>query len=144
MSSAKSKQFTVRVTDEMWEQMERLMAREGHRSINEFVRTCIRDYIDRSGDAMNGAQTDSRLESLILWNSLQTQVLIAGGLFTIMQELTPVDAEQKLPSPDVQMRHAHKAGRRLLSQFLEDQASIVDKLAKHQQTQGRHQDQADE
>ena len=144
MSATKSNQFTVRVTDDMWLLMEQIIRKEGHRSINEFVRTCIRAYLDQSGDVIGSRRHFSRqmnarmdrLEALIEWNSLQTQVLSASGMFTILDELAP-DAEQEPPTPDKQMTYANQAGRRLLPQFLEEQGKVVAELEKHHQQKKR-------
>ena len=131
--SNKSVRISLRVTPELWTLMEQIIQKEGRRSINEFVQACIRAYIDETGDVIGSRRHFSRrmnarmdrLEALLLWNSLQTQMLTARGLFTVMDELAPPDAPHEPPTPDQQLSHALESGRRLLPQFLQEQATIV-------------------
>jgi len=137
--------ISLRVSPELWLLMEQIMQRQGHRSINEFVQTCIRAYLDETGDVIGSRRHFSkslaarmdRLEAMLLWNSLQSQVLTARGLFTILDELAPDDAPQEPPTPDLQLQHANEASRRLLPQFLHDQASLIIDLENYRRKQAR-------
>ena len=143
--SNKNVRISLRVTPELWTLMEQIIQKEGRRSINEFVQACIRAYIDETGDIIGSrrhfnksmtARMD-RLEALLLWNSLQSQVVTARGMFTVMDELAPEDAPQEPPTPDVQLTHAVETGRRLLPQFLQEQATIVSELEQYRRKQAR-------
>ena len=143
--SDQSIRISLRVSPELWLLMEQVIQKEGHRSINEFVQSCIRAYLDETGDVIGSRRHFSkslsarmdRLEAMLLWNSLQTQVLTARGLFTIMDELSPDDAPQEPPTPDQQLRHANEASRRILPQFLNEQASLITDLEVYRRKQSR-------
>ena len=93
--SNKNVRISLRVTPELWALMEQIMQKEGRRSINDFVQACIRAYIDETGDIIGSrrhfnksmAARMDRLEALLLWNSLQSQVVTARGMFTVLDDL---------------------------------------------------------
>ena len=125
-------QLTLRVSLELHDLMKQGMAQHKHRSMNEFIRACIRAYLDETGDIMGsrrhfnkrmGERMD-RIEAMLLWHSLNTQMLTARGLFTVLDELNP-DAEQDPPAPEVQLQRAFESSKRALPKFLLEQASIV-------------------
>jgi hypothetical protein len=77
----------------------------------------------------------NRLEAMLSWNALQSQVLTAKGMFTVLDELTPDDAEQEPPTPDIQLLRASESSRKLLPKFLAEQANIVNELEQYQRKQ---------
>jgi uncharacterized protein (DUF1778 family) len=127
--------LSIRVSQELWQLIQQAMRTTQHRSLNEFIRTCIRAYIDETADIVGSRRHFSnrmnermdRLEALILWNSLQAQMLTARGLFTVLDELNP-EAQQDPPGPDVQLARALEASKKAIPQFLSDQAQIVAEL----------------
>lgn len=131
-------QMTLRVSQELWQLMQQAMSRTTHKSANEFIRACIRAYLDETGDILGSRkhfnnrmnERMDELEALVLWNALQNQVLTARGLFTVLDELNP-DTAQDPPSPEMQLSGANEAGRKLLSRFLSEQESIVRDLREH-------------
>ena len=143
--SNKTVRISLRVTPELWKLMEQIIQKQGHRSVNEFVQACIRAYIDETGDIIGSRRHFSRsmaarmdrLEALLLWHSLQTQVVASSGMFTLMDEIAPEDAENEPPTPDVQIGHANQLSRRLLPQFLKAQASCVQDLEVYVRKQKR-------
>jgi Arc/MetJ-type ribon-helix-helix transcriptional regulator len=142
---SKSIQMTLRLSPELWELMKQGMSKTSHKSVNEFIRACIRAYLDETGDILGSrkhfnnrlAERMDRLEALLLWNALQAQVLTARGLFTVLDELTPEDAQHEPPTPDVQLSRAVEASKRLLPQFLTEQAQIVAELEAFRRKQAR-------
>ena len=73
----KTVHLSIRVSEDLWLLMQQLIQKGGHANINEFVRTCIRAYVDETGDVIGSrrhfnnrlAERMDRLEALILWNS---------------------------------------------------------------------------
>jgi uncharacterized protein (DUF1778 family) len=143
--SNKNVRISLRVTPELWALMEQIMQKEGRRSINDFVQACIHAYIDEIGDIIGSrrhfnkslATRMDHLEALLLWNSLQAQVVTARGMFTVMDELAPEDASEEPPTPDLQLTQAVETGRRLLPQFLQEQTTIVSELEQFRRKQAR-------
>jgi Arc/MetJ-type ribon-helix-helix transcriptional regulator len=141
----KSVQFTFRVSEDLWLLMEQLIQKEKHPNISDFVRTCIRAYLDEKSDAIGSkrhftrslAERMDRLEAMLLWNSLQSQVMTARGMFTVLDELAPEDAAEEPPTPDIQLSRALETSKRLLPQFLEEQGKIVRDLEEYRRKQGR-------
>jgi uncharacterized protein (DUF1778 family) len=131
----KSIAITLRMTPEMHNLIQQAMMNTNHRSINEFIRTCIRAYLDDTGDIVGSRRHFSKrmgerleyMESLILWHSLQVQMLTSRGMFTVLDELNP-DAEQDPPHPVDQMKRASDASRQLLAQFMSEQDAIVKEI----------------
>jgi len=72
-----------------------------------------------------------RQEAAILWNSLLMQVLTARGLFTVMDELMPEDAEQEPPTPDEQITRAQEMSKKLLARFLPEQLQVIKDLEQY-------------
>jgi hypothetical protein len=140
---SKPVQMTLRLSPELWSAMQQVMAKTTHKSVNEFIRTCIRAYIDETGDIIGSrkhfqnrlAERMDRLEAMLLWNALQSQVLTARGMFTVLDELTPDDAEQEPPTPDIQLLRAFESSRKLLPKFLAEQAGTVNELEQYQRKQ---------
>ena len=136
---SKAVQMTLRLSPELWSAMQQVMGKTTHKSVNEFIRTCIRAYIDETGEIIGSrkhfnnrlAERMDRLEAMLLWNALQSQVLSARGMFTILDELTPEDAEQEPPTPDLQLLRAFESSRKLLPKFLAEQASTVQELEQY-------------
>ena len=141
----KTVHLSIRVSEDLWLLMQQLIQKGGHANINEFVRTCIRAYVDETGDVIGSrrhfnnrlAERMDRLEALILWNSLHGQVLSASGLFTVLDELAPDDAPQEPPTPDVQLGRATEYSKRLLPQFIAGQTDIVEQLRQYRTDQAR-------
>lgn len=135
----KSVKITLRVTEDMMELMRQALRKTTHKNINEFLRECIRAYLDETGDIIgsrrhfNKRMNDrmDKLESMIVWHSLQTQTLTARGLFTVLDELAPEDAEKDPPTPDIQLRMAGDHSRQLLAKFLQDEAPIVNDITEY-------------
>jgi hypothetical protein len=136
-------QLTLRVSPELWELMKQGMLNHKSSSMNEFIRSCIRSFLDETGDIMGsrrhfnkrmGERID-KLEAMLYWNSLTSQMLIARGMFTVLDELTPEDSEQDPPSPDEQMAKALEASKRLLPKFLTEQAAIVNEIDNYRRKQ---------
>jgi Arc/MetJ-type ribon-helix-helix transcriptional regulator len=140
---SKPVQMTLRLSPELWSLMQQVMGKTTYKSVNEFIRTCIRAYIDETGDIIGSrkhfqnrlAERMDRLEAMLLWNALQSQVLTARGMFTVLDELTPDDAEQEPPTPDIQLLRASESSRKLLPKFLAEQAIIVNELEQYQRKQ---------
>ena len=140
---SKPVQMTLRLSPELWSMMQQVMGKSTYKSVNEFIRTCIRAYIDETGDIIGSrkhfqnrlAERMDRLEAMLLWNALQSQVLTARGMFTVLDELTPDDAEQEPPTPDIQLLRAYESSRKLLPKFLTEQAGIVNELEQYQRKQ---------
>jgi hypothetical protein len=142
MNSVHTIQKTIRLTPELWLLAEQAMMHGKFRNINDFIRTCIRSYVDETGDTLGSrryfnnrmSQRMDRLEATSLWSALQTQktqMLMARGIFTILDELTPEDADAEPPTPDVQIAHASEASKRFLAKFLDDQSQIILQLEQH-------------
>ncbi len=139
MNSVHTIQKTIRLSPELWLLAEQAMMHGKFRNINDFIRTCIRSYIDETGDTLGSrryfnnrmSQRMDRQEATSLWSTLQTQMLTARGIFTILDELTPEDAEVEPPTPDMQMDHATEASKRFLAKFLDDQNQIIAQLEQH-------------
>jgi hypothetical protein len=140
---SKPVQMTLRLSPELWSAMQQVMGKTTHKSVNEFIRTCIRAYLDETGDLIGSrkhfnnrlAERMDRLEAMLLWNALQSQVLTARGMFTVLDELTPEDAEQEPPTPDIQLLRAFESSRKLLPKFLAEQTPIVYELEQYQRKQ---------
>ena len=47
---SKPVQMTLRLSPELWSLMQQVMGKSTYKSVNEFIRTCIRAYIDETGD----------------------------------------------------------------------------------------------
>ena len=136
-------QLTLRVSTELWELMKQGMQSHKHSSMNEFIRACIRSFLDETGDIMGsrrhfnkrmGERMD-KLEAMLYWNMLTTHMLIARATFTVLDELTPEESEQNPPSPDEQMSRALEASKRQLPKFLADQAAIVNEIDNYRRKQ---------
>lgn len=139
---SKTVQLTLRLSPELWLLMQQALQHGTHRSVNEFVRTCIRAYIDETEDIIGSrkhfnnrlSERMDRLETMLLWNSLQSQVLTARGMFTVLDELTPEDAPQDPPTPDIQLERALESSKRLLPKFLVEQTGIINELEQHRKS----------
>lgn len=139
MSAPHTIQKTIRLTPELWLLAEQAMMHGKFRNINDFIRTCIRSYIDETGDTLGSrryfnnrmSQRMDRLEATSLWSALQTQMVMARGIFTVLDELTPEDSDAEPPTPDMQMAFASEASKRFLAKFLEDQSQIILQLEQH-------------
>ena len=135
-------QITLRVTPELWELMRQGMQSHSHRSMNEFIRACIRAYLDETGDIMGSrrhfskrmSQRMDKLEALLFWHSLSVQMLISRGLFTVLDELNP-DAEVDPPTPAEQMSRAAEISKRELPKFLAEQSQIVSEIEAYRRKQ---------
>jgi uncharacterized protein (DUF1778 family) len=144
MTSPDKIQITLRVSPDLWHLIQQGMRNTTHKSVNEFIRTCIRAYLDETGEIMGSrrhfnnrlAERMDRLEAMVLWNSLQAQTLTARGLFTVLDELTP-EAEQDPPTPEVQLGRAAEASRKLLPKFLSEQAVIVAEIEQFRRKQAK-------
>jgi len=136
---SKTVQITVRMTPELWHMAETAMMKGKFRNMNEFLRACVRFYIDETDDVMGSrrhfnktlGQRMDRLEALTQWNVLHTQMLTARGIYTVLHELTPEDVDAEPPLPDMQIQLAIEGTKRLLPRFLEEQEAIIDQLAQH-------------
>jgi hypothetical protein len=90
VAMSKPVQMTLRLSPEWWSLMQQVMGKTTYKSVNEFIRTCIRAYLDETGDIIGSrkhfqnrlAERMDRLEAMLLWNTLQSQVLTARGMFT--------------------------------------------------------------
>jgi Arc/MetJ-type ribon-helix-helix transcriptional regulator len=142
-NSTKDIQFTLRVSPELWDHIRQVLPKTAHKNVSEFIRACIRAYIDESADIMGsrrhfqnrlGERMD-RLEALILWNALLGQMITARNAFTIMDELTPEDATEQPPQVEDQFAQSFDMSRKMLSAFLAQQQPIIDKLEEHQRKQ---------
>lgn len=120
---------------DLWELMKQGMEKQNHRSMNEYIRTCIRAYLDETGDIIGSRRHFSkrmglrmdRLEAMLYWHSLTTQMLIARGLFTVLDELNP-ESENDPPTPDEQMGRAVEVSKRQLPKFIAEQSVIVNEI----------------
>lgn len=139
MNSVHTIQKTIRLSPELWLLAEQAMMHGKFRNINDFIRTCIRSYVDETGDTLGSrryfnnrmSQRMDRLEATSLWSALQTQMLMARGIFTILDELTPEDADAEPPAPDMQLALAADASKRFLAKFLDDQSQIIVQLEQY-------------
>jgi hypothetical protein len=139
MGQPQSIQKTIRLSPELWLLAEQAMLHGKFRNLNDFVRTCIRSYIDETGETLGSrryfnnrlAERMDRQEAALVWNSLLIQVLAARGMFTIMNELMPEDAEAEPPTPDEQLLRAQEMSRKLLPRFLTDQLTIIKDLEQY-------------
>lgn len=130
---------TLRLTPEMMARIEQGMQKVGQYSFNAFVLQCIEAYLDEVGEALGSRgyaakrlrEQMEKIESLILWQSLQNQMVTSRGLFTVLDELAPEDAEKDPPTPDIQIRMANDHARQLLGRFLYEQGSIVDDVTEY-------------
>ena len=142
---SKPVQMTLRLSPELWALIQQSMSKTTHKSVNEFIRACIRAYIDETGDIIGSrkhfnnrlSERMDRLEAMLLWNALQSQVLTARGMFTVLDELTPEEAEQEPPTPDIQLARALESSKKLLPRFLAEQANIVHELEEFRRKQAR-------
>jgi Arc/MetJ-type ribon-helix-helix transcriptional regulator len=134
-------QFSVRVPLPLKAEITRALEQGRFRSLNEFMLTCIRAYLDETGATPGSrvanhqqlsAQLD-RLQASVIWNMCLTQRLIANGHFTILDELAPDDAAAAPPDPDEQFRLAQQAAQRHLARYLQDQETRVAQLSEHLQ-----------
>jgi Arc/MetJ-type ribon-helix-helix transcriptional regulator len=136
MTAIHSVQKTIRLSPELWLFVEQTMQQGKFRNLNDFIRACIRAYVDETGEMLGSrryfnnklAERMERLEALILWNSLQGQVLAARGLFTVLDELAPEDAVADPPTPDEQLANALEMSRKLLPRFVAAQTPIVQEI----------------
>jgi Arc/MetJ-type ribon-helix-helix transcriptional regulator len=132
-------QFSVRVPPLLKAEITRALEKGRFRSLNEFMLTCIRAYLDETGTtagsrATNHQQLSEQLDQLhasLLWNLLQTQMLIANNSYTILDELAPEDAEAEPPTPDLQLANAQQYSQRALSRWLTAQERILEQLSEH-------------
>jgi len=132
-------QKTIRLSSELWLLAEQAISNGQFRSINDFLRACVRAYIDETGDILGSrryfnnrmGQRMDRLEATVLWGILQNQMLMARGLFTILDELSPEDAEAEPPNPEEQMARANEASKRFLARFLEEQSPVIAQLEQY-------------
>jgi len=139
MNSVHTIQKTIRLSPELWLLAEQAMMHGKFRNINDFIRTCIRSYIDETGDTLGSrryfnnrmSQRMDRLEATSLWSTLQTQMLTARGIFTILDELSPEDSEAEPPNPEEQMARASEASKRFLARFLEEQTPVIAQLEQY-------------
>jgi hypothetical protein len=139
MKPTQSVQKTIRLTPELWLLVEQTMMHGKFRNLNDFLRTCIRSYIDETGETLGSrryfnnklAERMDRQEAAILWNSLLMQVLTARGLFTVLDELMPEDAPAEPPTPDEQIARAQEMSKKLLARFLPDQLQVIKELEQY-------------
>jgi Arc/MetJ-type ribon-helix-helix transcriptional regulator len=132
-------QFSVRVPLPLKAEITRALEQGRFRSLNEFMLTCIRAYLDETGTtpgsrAANHQQLSAQLDRLqasLLWNLLQTQMLIANNSFTILDELTPEDAQAEPPTAEVQLALAQQHSQRALPRWLSAQEGILEQLNAH-------------
>lgn len=132
-------QKTIRLSSELWLLAEQAISNGQFRSINDFLRACVRASIDETGDTLGSrryfnnrmGQRMDRLEATVLWGILQNQMLMARGLFTILDELSPEDSEAEPPNPEEQMAHANEASKRFLAKFLEEQTPVIAQLEQY-------------
>lgn len=137
--STKDVKVTFRITSEMMEQVQQVMETDNHRNLSEFITHCVRTYLDETGQAVGSRGYASKrinerldaLESLIWWHSLQNQMVTSRGLFTVLDELAPEDAEKDPPTPDIQIRMASDHGRQFLTRFLHEQTPIVNDITEY-------------
>jgi hypothetical protein len=137
MNKSSPVQITLRVSPELWELMRQGMQSNNHRSMNEFIRSCIRAYLDETGDILGSrrhfskrmSQRMDRLEAMLLWHSLSSQMLLSRAMFTVLDELNP-DAELDPPTPNEQMSRAVEVSKRELPKFIAEQTQIVTEIEK--------------
>ena len=138
-------QITLRLSVELWGLIEQSISKTTHKNVNEYIRACIRAYIDETGDILGSrkhfnnrlAERMDRLEAMVLWNALQSQVVTARGMFTVLDELTPDNAQQEPPTPDIQLTRAAESSKKLLPRFLAEQTSIVQEIEEFRRKQTR-------
>ena len=138
-------QMTLRLSPELWALIQQSLSKTTHKSVSEFIRACIRAYIDETGDIIGSRKHFSnrmnermdKLEAMLLWNALQSQVLTARGMFMLLDELTPEDAVQEAPTPDLQLTRALESSKKLLPRFLAEQTHIVQELEAFRRQQAR-------
>lgn len=133
MPSPHSIQRTLRLSPDLWLLAEQAASKGNFRSMNEFFRTCIRAYIDDTGDVMGsrrhftktmGERLD-RLEATVIASMSQQQMLTSRGIFTILDELKPEEVEADPPSPEEQISAALEASKRYLPKFMQEQNPFI-------------------
>jgi Arc/MetJ-type ribon-helix-helix transcriptional regulator len=132
--------LSIRITPALDQQLETLMTQQPqYKSKNELVRACIRAYLDETGDFLGSRRHFSKqmgerldqIEASLLWQMLLTQMLIAQGHLTILDELVPADAAAEPPTPAEQLSRATQHSQRFLAHYLSEQEGLITQLSEH-------------